>query len=218
VTGFVHNRIVDPDTGECIEDPDGNPLSIGRIPITGLPECSGDGLDDVTPNPCMTTVTHGVETHYKFIPAADGEPASCCELGTDDACPRPLDEEMDPILQLEEVPAIRFRNPVMTMHLVTPSTTGDANCLGDGEGTALPFSPVFTGYVMSVRIAGGFTPLFAPMDVAYPVRLLKGPTGVFWLLDQGDRNTNPATRGQIIRVNPRDPNNDFGIDPFAIIR
>ena len=61
------------------------------------------------------------------------------------------------------------------MHLVQPTTTGDAQCLGDGQGGLEPFSPVYPGYAMSVRVSGGFTPLFVPIDVAFPARLVKGP-------------------------------------------
>lgn len=56
-TGFLHDRVADPVTGECVADPTINPLARGRLPLTA-PPCTGEGFLDVAPNPCATTVEH----------------------------------------------------------------------------------------------------------------------------------------------------------------
>ncbi len=55
-TGFVHDRIADLVTGECVSDPLASPLAKARVPLTA-PPCTGDGFTDIAPNPCTTTVS-----------------------------------------------------------------------------------------------------------------------------------------------------------------
>ncbi|RMH42425.1 MAG: hypothetical protein D6689_08215 [Deltaproteobacteria bacterium] len=204
ITGYLHNRIVDPATGQCIDDPAGNPLHVGRIPLR-VPPCSGDGLADVEPNPCATTIDHTIDKTSQLVLDDSGE-----------CVPRELADGEDPF-ETVTVDAIRFRNPVFTMHLVQVSTTGDAACHGDGQGGLPPFSPVFPGYGLSIRIGGGFAPMTVQADLALPVRIVPGPDGNLWILDAGDDPTPAFTRGKIVRVIPSATHQNFGVDPTAVI-
>ncbi|ACY15877.1 hypothetical protein [Haliangium ochraceum] len=56
-SGFLHHRVRDPDTGVCVDDPEGNPLLVGRLPLSA-PPCEGDGPAELTPNPCAVEVEH----------------------------------------------------------------------------------------------------------------------------------------------------------------
>jgi hypothetical protein len=55
-TGFLHNVIMGPG-GECVLDGAANSLALGRVPLTGVEPCTGEGFLDVSPNPCATTVS-----------------------------------------------------------------------------------------------------------------------------------------------------------------
>ncbi len=198
VTGYLHNVIADPDTGQCVQSPDPNPLLVGKVPLRGLPECSGDGFTDLAPNPCTTTIDSGDSLIYEVV---------------NDECQVVLperDESDLEILRVFDVPAIRFRNPVFTMHLIHPFTNGDAQCFGDNAGGKAPHSPVYQGYQINIRTAGGFSPFGAPVDAALPRGLVRGPRGFLWVLDTGDNPSVRFTRGRVIRL---DPNN--GIDGFG---
>jgi hypothetical protein len=215
VTGYQHDRIADPDTGACIADPNASPLSVGRIPLRA-PDCAGDGFADVSPNPCMTTIETAVEEEYEVTLIDDPDSAdpddkipACTEV---DPPTETVGETQLPVTPMRDVRAIRFRNRVMTLHLIQPDTPGDATCWGDEQGGLAPFSPVYPGYTMRIRVKGGFVPLFAPILAAYPARIVSGPDGNLWVLDQGDTTSGRITRGQIIRVIPSQPEGGFGVD------
>lgn len=192
-TGFVHNRVVDPATGQCIDDPDGSALNIARLPLSA-PACVGDGIDDVSPNPCSTTVSH-TATEQQFV----FEDGRC--VGQSDA------------IVTRDVPAIRFSNPVFTFHLINPVTTGDAECRGDGAGTLPPHPVVYTGYQISFDTTGGLFPMFVATDaMAYPLTITPGPSGRMWVLDQGDRSF--GVRGQVLLFSPAAA--DDGFHPVTI--
>jgi hypothetical protein len=182
-TGFLHNRIADPLTDECIEDVNASPLSMGRIPRS--PEaCVGDGLTDLVPNPCTTTFTQFEEyIPYEFV---------------DDTC-RAQNQE----LRTRETSAIRFSNAAFTIHLTDVSTTGDANCIGDQSGVNPSYMPVFPGYRIQLSLTGGFLPMFASASqyaAVFPYRMVRGPNGLLWVLDQGDASS--VTRGRVLTLNP----------------
>lgn len=190
-TGFLHDRIVDPDTGQCVTDPDASPLLTGRLPLD-VPECTGDGMADVSPNPCMTTVTQ-YETGRVY-----SNPSACTG-------------ESNPLVELQ-IPAVRFRNPVFTIHMVAPWTRGDDTCFEDYAGTLPPFSPMYQGFVIDFALTGGFFPLtIANLSVAYPVELVKGPDGRIWVMDQGDTTSGTFTRGRVVAVDPESARADWGL-------
>ncbi len=192
-SGFLHHRIRDADTGECIDDPDGNPLLIGRLPLEA-PPCEGDGLTDITPNPCSTTVEQ-FEEYNGYDPGEQ----TCTATGT--------------AYRTREAPAIRFRNPGMTFHLVDPYTHGDAVCNDDRAGDWPAFSTVYGGYQLRMTLTGGRYPMFVSnLIVAFPARIKPGPIGGLWILDEGDvasSLTTTATQGRIVRIDPDQAANAF---------
>ena len=196
-TGYVHDRIADTTTGECIADPNASPLLRGRVRLRPDP-CSGDLATDVAPNPCATTVEHFEET-ASFTPSAQSCEAQPSEFGT-----RTTD-------------AIRFSNPAFTIHLVDMEQTGDDVCIGDGAGTLQPFAPLYTGYSIAFGLVSGFRTMFvdAPSAIAaFPSRLRLGPDGLLWLLDQGDLTTRTGvTQGRVITIDPNAASNQFAALP-----
>ncbi len=186
-TGFLHHVIADPDTGECIQDPDANPLMIGRLPLVA-PPCTGDGFSDLSPNPCSTTVQEVEEyVDYTF---SDGK------------CVAPAPNTPHAV-RTREAAAIRFENPAMRFHLVDPTTTGDLNCIGDRLGTWPAFRAVHNGFQIRWTITGGFFPMYVTnMTVAYPIDITPGPEGGLWIVDQGDVSSSLSTQGRVVHIDP----------------
>ena len=191
-SGYLHNKIVDPDTGECVADPDANPLLVGRIPLTA-PPCTGDGFDAVSPNPCSTTVEQA-----EVFAGYDVEGQRCV-----------ADAE---VLRERETSAIRFTNPAVRLHLVDVTTTGDAECIGDRGGALPAFSPVYPGFQLLFEVVGGFFPMFVPqMEASYPIVIQPGPDGRIWVLDEGDSSI--STFGRVFTFIP-----EAASDSFALIQ
>jgi hypothetical protein len=219
-TGFLHDRIADPDTGECVADPEGNPLSTGRLPLTA-PPCSGDGVEDVMPNPCSTTTTH-----------ADLAPVF--ELDDDGLCVPVLneqqtDQQVD--LVVRDVDAIRFSNPSFTMHMVDPRPQLDLECNRDRRGEVADYRAVFPGFRILFDVVGGFTTTrdsggfnqFALVGspgrqefLTYPAGIRLGPWGRLWILDQGDRTT--SIRSQVVWLSPTLVTDDPTSSPVFYLR
>jgi hypothetical protein len=192
-TGYLHNRIRDPDTGECVADPDASPLLVGRIPLEA-PPCSGDGFTDLSPNPCSTTF----QQTDRFTPFE--EAGGRCS---------PRAQEV----RTRDASAIRFINPFMRMHLVDPTTTGDLVCTGDRAGGLPPFSPVYPGFQFNFDLAGGFFPMFATeIEASFPHRIAPSPDGRLWVLDQGDASA--STQGRIFTMFPGAASDAFAVTPI----
>lgn len=189
LSGFLHGRKVDENTGECIDDPDAHPLMVGRLPLTA-PPCVGDGPNDVSVNPCTTTVEHA-ELHTPFMVDDSG---TCVATTT------------FPIARTRsDVNAIRFQNPSLRWHLVDPTTTGDAECLGDRQGTYPAFPASFAGFQISMRVAGGYFPMSVTgVNMAFPAYIVPSPDGGLWVMDQGDVFVSGigTTKGRIVRIEP----------------
>ncbi len=201
-SGYIHNRIVDPTTGDCIDNPSGNPLLVGRIPLHAEP-CVGDGSTDLSPNPCQVQVTQK-EMYFPYQ-VQGGR----CELPPGDGMRVARERTVD---------AIRFSNPSMRFHLVDLSTTGDAQCRNDRAGTAPAYSGVHSGFELGIDLTGGFSPMFVraqvsnnpnpvPVPVRFPIAISQAFDGNLWILDQGD--TSSAVQGRVIVINPSAAANDF---------
>lgn len=182
--GFLHSIVADPVTGACVQPPDAHPLAVGRIPLRA-PACDEDGDPYTGPNPCSTTVPHTEE----FVPyVVEGE-----------ACVARQAE-----IRTREAPAIRFANPALTFHMVDTETTGDLECRNDQAGMGPSIGTPYAGYQMILDIGGGFLPKTVPeLLAALPIRIVTGPAGNLWVLDQGDASS--LTRGRIFRFNPTKP-------------
>ncbi len=180
-TGYVHPIIADP-TGVCVRDPNANPLQIGRIPLTA-PPCLGNGLTDLSPNPCSLTVQ---QTEYEPNYKAGSDK---CELDT------PATK-----IVTRDAAAIRFRNAAMTYELVDPTYPGDAACIGDRGGSLVDIPVVYPGYLLSMRVVSGFLPLFLPLNgTVYPINVVRGPLESIWIADEGDFLSAmvASTKGQV---------------------
>jgi hypothetical protein len=187
-SGYRSSIIQDAATGECVADPTANPLQVGRIPLTA-PPCLADGLTDLSPNPCQTTVT---QTEFQPLYS---DLASCT-----------LDMS-SPKIAMRTTTAIRFRNSAMTFELIDPTYSGDAVCVGDRGGT-LNAPLVFPGYELQLRIVSGFLPYLAQLSAngftapVMPLRARRGPLESLWVIDAGDflSTIAPSTRGTVWRL------------------
>jgi hypothetical protein len=190
-TGFLHNRIADEATGECIDDPLPNPLFVSRIPLRA-PACTGEGLTVFDPNPCSEPVEH-VEEVVEF----DVDDGVCVA---------------DPAnIRTRTAPAVRYSNPVFTFHIVDTETTGDLECRDDRAGQLPPYSAVYPNYRFTMDIQGGFFPMFVNgLEPAFPVESVRGPDGLIWVLDQGDDSS--STKGQIFTINPDEARASFAFE------
>lgn len=189
-SGYRHDRVVDTATGECIDDPAGShPLAVGRIPLK-VPACTGDGITEIGPNPCLTTFENYADQSVAYGGAGCTEPQSV-------------------LVERESVDAIRFSNDQFTMHIVDPLTRGDGVCDGDRAGTGDEVPAVFTGYALNFNVIGGLGEMRLNMTaagggitlrLAYPSAIIPGPLGNMWVMDEGDRGS--VINGQVL-VFPR---------------
>lgn len=183
-TGYVHDVIAGPG-GACVKDPDASPLAVGRIPLHP-PPCTGDGVDDVTPNPCRTTVEH-----TELVPAYT--PGTCNVTSTNG------------VLRTTVVDAVRWRNHVMTLNIVDPTYPGDAMCRHDRAGGRVGIPVAYPGFAFGFNLVAGFAPKTASGLAVFPSRVVRAPDNAIWIVDEGDIQpgaTNVNTRGQLIRVDP----------------
>jgi hypothetical protein len=198
-SGFVHPIIADAN-GQCIKDPNANRLQIGRIPLDA-PACDptadlvtgkrADGTFD--PNPCSVTIkTSDVIPLYVDAPHGD------CTL---------VDTDGDIVER--DAPAIRFRGPGMTFHIIDPFYPGDAKCILDRLGGLVRVPLAFPGYQLTFHQNAGFTPFVLPILPAFPVKVVRGPAQTLWIVDQGDfLSTNigqASTRGKVFLVGLHSP-------------
>jgi hypothetical protein len=194
--GYMHPIIAD--SGDvCVRNPNAPPALIGRIPLDP-PACDPfadprtgkktDGTYDA--NPCKVTVD---ETEYQLNYNA----GSCTlqEGNNEDIVTRPAT-------------GIRFRNRAMTLTLVDPTYQGDLTCNGDRLGTLTNVPLVMPGYQLAFRQTAGFAALTVlGISPALPIKVLRGPTESFWLIDEGDflstSLSQASTRGKVFRIEGR---------------
>jgi hypothetical protein len=221
-SGYIHPLFADTD-GVCksaLEVPTvdrsvlaARRLQIGRIPLKA-PPCNpaadpitgeigaGSGVFDA--NPCSLTVTQTANENVYNPPPAE-TPNACDRVAApSNGDPRP------PVMRMTT--AIQFSNPAMTMHLVDPTYPGDLHCNHDrlrgfdNVAMVVPAaSPTALGYQIAFDQQSGFKPLTLSLtQLAYPVKVVRGPTESIWVLDDGDYLSNvvgqPSTRGQVFRV------------------
>lgn len=183
-TGYLHNRIVD-DSGTCVDDPDGNPLNVGRIPLDA-PDCLPQTIDAVSPNPCRTQVTQ--RERFADLVNQNGQ----CVARDPGAGLIPRERTTE---------AIRFSNPAFTFHMADVVTHGDAECIDDRAGTFPLYSAVHEGYQVRLLMTGGFIPMFvAGIELRFPISITLAPDGSLWVLDQGDASS--TIRGRVLELQP----------------
>ncbi|MFH0901505.1 MAG: hypothetical protein V2A73_12835 [Pseudomonadota bacterium] len=102
-TGYLHRRIVDPASGQCIDDSAQSSLMVGRFQRIEEP-CADSGLASLSPNPCSVVLE---------------EPLVCSDSGKERLETRPSEairlrsvgmtfEIADVTVPLEEVPGVRY--------------------------------------------------------------------------------------------------------------
>lgn len=196
LTGHIHPIIEDPTTGACVVDPLAHPLMVGRIPLDP-PPCPGpDAFDQLSPNPCSLTIEHwGMEPAFGF----DEDTRTCTGGDVSEPDVNPLE------LVQRDAPAIRFKNPAMTFHLVDPWYPGDLNCRGD-RAAGLMVPTLRNGYQLQLRIVSGFLSHRVDVPAVFPINIVRGPEDSIWVIDEGDNVPDvldtSSTRGQVFRVEP----------------
>jgi hypothetical protein len=194
--GYMHPIIAD--SGDfCVRNPAAPPTQVGRIPLDA-PECdpladprTGLKADGITfdANPCKVTVD---ETEYQLNYA----PGTCTLADPNE------------LIQTRPATALRFRNRAMTLTVVDPTYNGDLTCNGDRQGTRTNVPIVMPGYQLAFRQTAGFTALtVAGIQPALPIKVKRGPTESFWVIDEGDflstSLSQASTRGKVFRIESR---------------
>lgn len=194
-SGYVH-PIIEGANGVCEVDPNAHPFDIGRIPLNP-PACDPaadertglkpDGTYDA--NPCLHTITNEADNQPVYPDIAKNS----CDPGNPTTTPVERDAQ-----------AIRFHTRGMTLDLVDPTYPGDATCIGDRGGSLVDVPMVPPGYTIQFRQTAGFVSLTLPIQPAYPVKVVRGPTQSIWVMDEGDFLSTsivvPSTRGKVFRV------------------
>jgi len=182
--------------GACVRDPNASSLQIGRIPLAA-PACddAAVGADPLTgrrpdgtfeANPCATSVPQ-VENVPSYLPGT-------CTAATPAT-----------VLAMRTADAIKFRNRAMTLTMVDPTYPGDQTCIQDRGGNRgkIPFA--VPGYEINFEQKAGYAPITIPVGgEVYPARVVRGPSGSIWIIDEGDflatSFTDSSTRGRVYRV------------------
>jgi hypothetical protein len=214
--GYNHPIIADAG-GNCMKDPNANPLQIGRIPLRA-PACDPAAdpfTGKISDGHCSVTIATVCDFDYQ-CPMTE-----TCVGATFD--PNPCETTVDQTeMQASYLPgtcnpaspattrvhrqadAIRFRNRSITLTVVDPTYPGDQTCIGDRLGTLgkIPIVPPL--YETSTRITAGFQPMLLNVQPAYPVKVTRGPSQSIWVIDEGDYLSQsiatPSTRGKVYRV------------------
>ena len=191
--GYVHPMIVNPGDDVCVRDPNANPLQVGRIPLDP-PDCDPtadprtgrkpDGTFDA--NPCKHIVKE-TEIQVNYV-------AGSCVLS-----------DPEELVVTRDATGLRFRNRSMQLTIVDPTYQGDLMCHGDRQGTLVDIPLVMTGFQITFRQIAGFVPYVIPgMQPALPIRVVRGPTNSFWVIDEGDFLSSSiaqaSTRGKVYRI------------------
>ncbi len=170
-TGYLHNRILDPGTGTCVDDAAGDPLRVGRFHPREEACVLDDGNVPTGPNPCSLDLLEPVGVRRAGQTAV--------EIGTR----RSL--------------GIRFRNlsfridisDVVSLH---PKVAGVFL-------VAVPLAFRFL-FEIGGGFAARADQLSSP-PALLPTRVRLGPDGAVWVVDSGDANTLVGVRrGQILRL------------------
>jgi hypothetical protein len=215
-SGYAHSIIADAN-GNCIKDPNANPLQVGRIPLraAACDPTADPFTGKISDGHCSVTVATVCDFDYQCpmtetCVGAKFDP-NPCETTVDQSelapnfSPGTCNLAAPPsMLVTRQADAIRFRNRGLTLTLVDPTYPGDAACIGDRGGNLgkVPIVPPL--YESAIRITAGFQPLLINVQPAYPVKVTRGPGQSIWVIDEGDYLSTsislPSTRGKVYRI------------------
>jgi hypothetical protein len=200
-SGYIHPIVADKTTGQCVRPANANPLQIGRIPLTAPPcDPTADPRTGLLPNgtleanPCQLTVTQ-----TEIDPVYQPNQAGTCNLASPATA-----------LVNRSATAIQFRDPGLALTMVDPTYPGDAQCIGDRMGGLGNVPLVASLYQLVFRLTAGLVPYSLPTpEAASPVKVLRGPTGSIWVIDDGDFLSSSlgevSTQGKVFRVESQYP-------------
>ncbi len=199
-TPFLSDRVVvDPQTGECVEDQEVSSLLTSRIRLgadvaetfgTGpwqIRDCANpDEASPDDPNPCRITVDRATDPSSLFHRFSYRE---------------------------QPVAAIRFSNPVMSVTIDLVSLVGITSEPRDFPDQVWPQqfaeflrARIPSGYREDFASINGFVPfnegvVVGNIPMVYPVRIIRAPepNGNF-IVDAGGRGGGGGVRGQVVRI------------------
>jgi hypothetical protein len=215
-SGYLHRMIKDPSgaSNTCVLDPTISPTIVGRIPLRNLQPCKVPE-PTVSSDPSVNPASGGFFTGQLADGTFESDP---CLVQTEvpqfdsqlqgplqcDAVPQPSTGT----LGTRTTPAIRFRNPAMTLNLVDPYKT----CIlgAGGEQVTLPFAPA--GYSIEFAQKAAFSPSTAVLGLvgqANLVKVVRGPGESIWVVDDGDvlasTSGTISSAGRVYRVESVSP-------------
>ncbi|MCA9648536.1 MAG: hypothetical protein KC501_01430 [Myxococcales bacterium] len=199
-TPFLTDRVViDPDTGECVEDPQVSNLLTSRIRL-GADDASTFGTGPWQIPDCVNSDV-----------ASPDDPNPCRVVTERSANPSSLFHWMR--YRGEPVSAIRYSNPTLSVVIDLTSLASLVSAPPDDPDSTWPASfarflraRIPSGYREEFSTTNGFVPYNEPIVVGttplvYPVRIVRGPElESDFIVDAGGRGGVQGVRGQVVRI------------------
>ena len=189
-TGLLHNKVIDPDTGLCVESQNNSPWTNSRLSLLSS-DCNSEDNLIANEESCRVQVEH-TEEAYLY-----DEQAETCYMG----------------IRTGMFSALRFSNPVFTTHLITDPIYKSPECYNDFDEMLVSYPELFllpSQGRLSFSLIGGFSPMRLLQDaVVFPKQLVHGPNGFVWGIDQGNGTTSSSYQGRVFRLNPSSPESGF---------
>ncbi len=192
VMGGYKRRRADPVTGECADNTSQNALFNNRIPV-GLPiypVILGPRCNPASPAPLRTPSANAcfdeIATGYTGFTSRSGD---------------------NYISVTGDGPAtvVRFGNPDLwfslgVSHLTTAPVVEGATDAGVATASSTPPMPK-RNLVLKLDVASGFSALKVNSGtlVSLPTRLVEGPDGYVYIVDEGDTAGGTGNNGQVVR-------------------
>ncbi len=193
VVGGYRRQKADPTTGECTTNTAADALMANRIPV-GLPiypVILGPRCNPVLPAPLQTP-----QPNPCFDEIQGGYTGYTSRSGTDTYISVTADSPAT---------VVRFSNPDIwfslgVSHLTKPPAATSSTDAGVGASTSTPPMPK-RDLVIKLDVGSGFSALKVGSGsaVSLPVRLVEGPDGYVYIVDQGDTSGGTGNNGQVVR-------------------
>ena len=192
VMGGYRRRRADPVTGECADNTSQSPLFVNRIPV-GLPiypVLLGPRCTPASPTPLQTPVLNPC-----FDEVASGYTGFTSRSG----------DTYTSVTAEGPASVVRFGNPDIWFslgmsHLTTaPAATGTTDA-GVASASSTPPMPK-RDLLLRLEVGSGFSALKVNSGslVSLPARLVEGPDGYVYIVDEGDTAGGTGNNGQVVR-------------------